>query len=56
MNDSIKAQLKASTLFESRIDNGRRSNLPEKDSKRKTDKLDGKPKDKAQERRPKKGS
>jgi hypothetical protein len=56
MNDSIESQLKASTLFESRIGNGRRSNLPEKYSERKTDKLDGKPEDNAQKRRPKKGS
>lgn len=56
MNDSIESQLKASTLFESRIGNGRRNNLPENDSERNTDQLGGKQKDKAQKRRPKKGS
>lgn len=56
MNDSIESQLKASTLFESRICNEKRNHLPEACSKREQDRQDNKQKDNTQKRRQKKSN
>ena len=54
MNDSIESQLKASTLFESRIVNEQRNHLTETCSKREQDRQGNEQKNNPQKRRQKK--
>lgn len=54
MNDSIESQLKASTLFESRIANGTRNHLTETCSKREKDRQENEQKNNPKKRRQKK--
>ena len=54
MNDSIESQLKASTLFESRIVNEQRNHLTETCSKRKQDRQENEQKNNPKKRRQKK--
>ena len=54
MNDSIESQLKASTLFESRIVNEQRNHITETRSKREQDRQENEQKNNPQKRRQKK--